>query len=126
MKLIYPALFHVEDGVYWVEFPDLTGCQTYGESLSETVMNAKEALEGYAISIMENKEKLPEPSDITSIKCENGAFATLIDVDVSAYLNKSKAIKKTLTIPQWLNDMAVEKGINFSQTLQDALILKLY
>lgn len=126
MKFIYPALFRVEDGAYWVEFPDLTGCQTYGESLSETVMNAKEALEGYTISIMENKEKLPEPSDITSIKCENGAFATLIDVDISAYLNKSKAIKKTLTIPQWLNDMAVEKGINFSQTLQDALILKLY
>lgn len=126
MKLIYPALFHVEDGAYWVEFPDLTGCQTYGESLSETIMNAKEALEGYAISIMENKEKLPEPSDITIIKSENGAFATLIDVDISAYLNKSKAIKKTLTIPQWLNDMAVEKGINFSQTLQDALILKLY
>ena len=49
MKMIYPAVFHFEDNAYWVEFPDLPGCQSFGSSLTETLDNAREALEAYAI-----------------------------------------------------------------------------
>lgn len=125
MKIVFPAIFHRENNSYWVEFPDLAGCQSFGDTQTETLYNAKEALEGYALSLLENGEKLPEPSEISSIKTDKDSFVSLVDADLSPYLNKSKAVKKTLTIPEWLNDAATEKGINFSRTLQDALIQKL-
>lgn len=125
MKLIYPALFHAEDGAYWVEFPDLDGCQTYGDTIDETLFNAQEALEVYAITLLEQGKQLPPPSDITEIKTEESTFTSLIYGDVSGYLKKDKAVKKTLTIPSWLNDLAMDKGVNFSQALQDALMEKL-
>ncbi len=125
MKIVFPAIFHRENNSYWVDFPDLAGCQSFGDTQTETLYNAKEALEGYALSLIENGEKLPEPSEISSIKTDEDSFVSLVDTDLSPYLNKSKAVKKTLTIPEWLNDAATEKGINFSRALQDALIQKL-
>lgn len=124
MKLIYPAVFHQEDNAYWVEVPDLEGCNSFGDTLEETLTNAREALEGYSISLIEHKEKLPVPSDIGSLKSSDG-FVSLVDIDLSAYFNQKKAVKKTLTIPEWLNEAAIEKGINFSQALQDALLAKI-
>lgn len=125
MKMIYPAVFHFEDNAYWVEFPDLPGCQSFGSSISDTLENAREALEAYAISLIENKEKIPPATDISKIAIENDSFASLVDIDLSAYFKKEKAVKKTLTIPEWLNEAATQKGINFSQTLQDALMAKI-
>lgn len=124
MKLIYPAVFHKEDNAYWVEFPDLEGCNSFGDTLEEALANAREALEGYSISLIENKEKLPPPSDISGITPSDG-FVSIVDIDLSAYLNREKAVKKTLTIPEWLNEAAMERGINFSQTLQDALLAQI-
>ena len=126
MYLIYPAVFHKEDGAYWVEFPDLDGCQSFGDTLSETVMNAKEALEGYAITLFEQGKTLASPSDIEKIECEDGSFATLIECDLTNKFATSRAVKKTLTIPGWLNDMATQKGINFSGILQKALLSELH
>lgn len=125
MKLIYPAIFHKEDGAYWAEFPDLEGCQTYGETVEEVLKNAQEALQGHTLVLLENGDKLPSPSDIMNIKTGDNNFVSLVQTDLSPYLNSNKAVKKTLTIPEWLNSQAVEKGINFSQVLQDALITKL-
>lgn len=125
MKLTYPALFHKEDGSLWAEFPDLEGCQTYGETIDETLKFAQEALEGYALALLENGKKLPPPSDIMTIKTDDNSFTSLVQADLSPYLKSSKAVKKTLTIPEWLNTQAVNQGINFSQILQDALITKL-
>lgn len=125
MKLIYPAVFHFEENAYWVEFPDLPGCQSYGSTIQDTLDNAREALEVYAISLIENQEELPAASDISKLEIEKDCFASLVDIDLSAYFKKAKAVKKTLTIPEWLNEAATEKGINFSQTLQDALMIKI-
>lgn len=118
MKTIYPAVFHYEDNSYWVEFPDLPGCQSFGETLEETYKNAKEALGAYYVTALEEKININKPSSIKDIKSDDNSFATLVEADFSV---KSKSVKKTLTIPSWLNDMAIEKNINFSQVLQDAL-----
>lgn len=126
MKLIYPALFHKEDGAVWAEFPDLEGCQTYGENANETLKLAQEALEGYALALLENGESLPAPSDIMDIQTDENSFTSFVQADLSLYLKSSKAIKKTLTIPEWLNTQAVQQGINFSQVLQEALLTKLH
>lgn len=125
MKLTYPALFHNEDGAYWAEFPDLPGCNTFGDTAEKTLKCAQEALEGYALTLLENGEKLPEPSDIATIKTDENSFTSFVQTDLSAYLKSSKAVKKTLTIPEWLNNQAVANGINFSQVLQEALISRL-
>lgn len=125
MKLIYPAIFHHEENAYWAEFPDLVGCQTFGDTIEEALDGAREALEAYAISLIESKEPLPQASEADTLTAESGCFVSLVDIDLSAYFKKNKAVKKTLTIPEWLNEAAVEKGINFSAVLQDALMAKL-
>lgn len=127
MMLIYPAVFHEEDGAVWAEFPDLEGCQTYGDTIEECIEYAQEALECYAESVLERGVKLPVPSNVKDIATENvKSFVMPIYCDLKSYGNKSKAVKKTLTIPEWLNDRAMKNNINFSETLQTALIEKLY
>lgn len=125
MFFVYPAIFHKEENSYWVEFPDLEGCQTFADSLEEAAEMAQEALSGYLIVALERGCKLKEPSEIKDIDYDENSFTSLVTCDISKYLKSSKAVKKTLTIPEWLNDMAVAKGINFSGVLQEALISKL-
>ena len=121
MKLIYPAIFHKEEDGMWVEFPDLIGCQSSGDDLHETYENAKEALEAYCITMLEEKHELPKANDITAIRPPENSFTSLVETDLTTQLSKMKSVKKTLTIPMWMNEMAESKGINFSQTLQNAL-----
>ncbi len=82
MRLIYPALFHNEDGAYWVEFPDLIGCQSFGDTVEETIIYAKEALRIHCITLLEHKESLNSPSDFTSIKTDENSFVLLIDINL--------------------------------------------
>lgn len=124
MIFVYPALFHKEDNAYWVEFPDLPGCNTFADTLTEAVSSAQEALTGYLITLLEDNSKIAEPSEIETFTVEKDCFPSLISCDLTNY-NYAKSVKKTLTIPAWLNERASAKGINFSQTLQDALISKI-
>ncbi len=122
MKLAYPAIFHKEDNSYWVEFPDMIGCNTFGDTLNETLFNAKEALEVHAITLLENGECLNKPSEVFDIETDENSFVTLIYGDIDNYLSESKAVKKTLSIPEWVNNIGLEHHINFSKTLTDAII----
>lgn len=118
MKFVYPAIFHLEDNNYWVEFPDLDGCFSQGDDLKEAIQNAQEALVLY----LEDLTEFPVPTNIQNITSENKTdFVSYIMVDVVS----TKSIKKTLTIPEWLNRKAIDSNINFSQTLQEALLQKL-
>ena len=121
-KLIYPAIFYKEDNSYWVEFPDLEGCQSFGDTLEEVHENAKEALAGYLVTLLEQGKKINPPRDMHEIETPDNAFASLVDADL---VKKSQAVKKTLTIPSWLNEMAESNHINFSKVLQEALMQKL-
>lgn len=125
MKIIYPAVFHEEDGAFWVEFPDLEGCTSFGDTKEEVFENAQEALEGYALTVLERDNHLPAPSDLKTISYDENSFVSYVASDLSVYMKKSKAVKKTLTIPQWLNAAAEKRGVNFSAVLQDALIKQL-
>ena len=125
MNFIYPAVFHFEEGSYWVEFPDLPGCFSDGDTPEEAMKNAQESMELYLEPDEETEPNYPQPTNINDIlKPENGFISY---VSGSVDLAKSgKAIKKTLTIPEWLNNKATQQGINFSQVLQEALIKKCY
>ena len=123
MLFTYPAIYHNESGAYWVEFPDLEGCQTFGDTLNETAENASEALSGYLLTLLEENAPIPSPSDIRNLQIPEDGFTSLVSCDIDQYKD-TKAVKKTLTIPAWLNDRANAMGINFSKVLQDALLSK--
>lgn len=121
MLKAYPALFHAEDGGYWVEFPDLDGCFSQGDSIAEASANASDALEGYLFSLMERGIEAPAAGDICALSASSPDFASIITVDTNALMKRTRAVKKTLTIPAWLNEAAEARGVNFSRVLQDAL-----
>lgn len=126
-KLFYPAIFHkAEEGGFWISFPDLPECFTEGDDMKQAYEMAVEALGLALVNRKEEKEEIPMPSEIDKIQNEEGIFV-VIEFDMQEYLRKhnAKAVKKTLSIPQWLNEEATTMGINFSQVLQEALMNKL-
>jgi len=137
MLSVYPAVFFKEENGYSVIFPDLNDLATDGDTLSEAMMMAIDCLAGYLFTAKYDHEAVANPSDMKSIRPEaiaqelelsnEEAFVNLISVDVEEYakLHFNKSVKKTLSIPEWLNKEALSKGINFSQVLQEALIAKL-
>ena len=81
-KFFYPAVFHPEeDGGYSVDFPDLLGCVTEGNTLSEAIQMAEDALDIYMYSLKEDKEQAPEPSNPTDVETEGQDFVKLIELD---------------------------------------------
>ena len=121
MLKVYPAIFSKEDIGYSVSFPDLDGCFTEGDTLEEAIEMAQEVLGLYLVSLEERDICEPSSSDISTIKCLENEFTTLITTSIEKYRRKNKAIKKTLTIPQWLNEEAELRHLNFSSVLQKAL-----
>ena len=129
MKYIYPAVFTKDGDFYIVKFPDIEGCYTQGETLSEAVEMAEDALCLMLYDYEEEGKKIPEPSDIKKIKVSsNEDFVSLVSCDTLEYRKfyDNKAVKKTLTIPSWLNTMSEKEGINFSSVLQNALKKELH
>ena len=123
-RLIYPAVFHPEDvGGYSVDFPDLLGCVTEGDTLEEAIRMAEDALGIYLYSLKEDGEAAPEPSDPADIKLSGRDFVSLISYDEVAYLKRtdSHSVKKTLAIPAWMDTLARESNLNFSNVLQNAI-----
>ena len=127
-KLFYPALFHqAEEGGFWVSFPDFPECLTEGDNMEDAYEMAFDAL-GLTISDkLQNNELLPVPSSFENISVNPGSFLVVVEFDKLAYNRKhnSKAVKKTLSIPEWLNEEAIALGVNFSQVLQEALMQKI-
>ena len=126
-RLFYPAIFHrAEEGGFWVTCPDIPECMTQGDDMKQAYEMAVEAL-GLSISTMEDSgEMLPQASEPDSIDLKEGVLV-IVEFDLAEYRRKhrSRAVKKTLSIPEWLNEAAVRENINFSQLLQEALMAKL-
>ena len=137
MLSIYPAIFYEEkNGGYSVIFPDLNHLATCGDNLNEAMAMAVDCLAGYLYSeeLDGNTVPAPTPIDKIDIHCEDDgddsyvrAFVNMVSVDVKDYARRhfTKSIKKTLSIPQWLNDEAKRQHINFSKVLKAALIREL-
>lgn len=121
-RYVYPAVFEPEDGLYNVSFPDIPECYTCGDDLADAMRMAEDALCGWLSRAEELAKEIPAASDV-HVSVADGAFVTLILADTDAYrrTHSNKAVKKTLTIPSWLNEAAEVRGVNFSKVLQDAL-----
>lgn len=133
MLSIYPAIFYRErDGGFSVTFPDLDHLATCGDDLQEAMEMAIDCLAGCVYSAEQDGETLPAPTPLENVSIPCGAddyndydsaFVSLVSVDVEDYAEKhfEKPVKKTVTVPDWLNKEAIEKGINFSAALRNRL-----
>ena len=117
-KYVYPAIFEKDGTGYFVKFPDIHPCYTEGKTLKEAVIMAKDVLESRIEVALERDETLPVPSDIDTL---NGDRVMLIVADVENIKSQTRFVKKTLSIPFWLNAIAEKEHINFSGVLQEAL-----
>ena len=120
---IFPAIFDfAEDGIS-VEFPDLPGCLPCADTAEEAVYNAKEALMLHLFGMEEDKEEIPTPTPFHEVRIDKNQALVLVEVFMPPFREKqhTRFVKKTLSIPSWLNAEAEHCGINFSQVLQNAL-----
>lgn len=119
--LTYPAIFTFEDNQYWVEFIDLQGCFSDGKTLPEAMENSKEAM-GLFLEDLKDYPKCT--TDIKNIKLEENQIISFVTINLEDHRKKyeNKSVKKTLSIPAWLNTMAEKENVNFSQLLQKALM----
>ena len=147
MKVIYPVLFYEEkEGGYSVFVPDLqkalnTSASTCGSTLEEAMSMAEDLIAGLILDEMEEGNKIPKSSKIEDVSFEElekhldienwdyvSKFKTYIAVDISSFAEKwgKELIKKTVNIPKWINAKAESLKINFSKTLEEALLQKIY
>jgi predicted RNase H-like HicB family nuclease len=126
-KMVYPVvLTPAKEGGYDVFVPDFHG-NTQGDDLADALFMAQDAIEMMGVYWQDEKREIPPPSDFSDIKAEPGEIVTLVSVDFDAYRKRmdSRAVKKTLSLPSWLNAEAESAGVNFSAVLQEALKKKL-
>ena len=114
----YPAVYHPnDDGSYTITYPDLPGCISEGKSLGNAVYMAQTALTQWIEYLTDKKESIPSASDLKSIDLSPEEFVSLIRADVK----DGRAVKRTVSIPKWMDDKVTETGLSLSRVLQDAL-----
>jgi len=125
MKLTYPAFFYKDDadGSYAVVVPDLPGCVSGGDTLADAIIMATDAASGWVLDELEDGKAIPFASMFEDVRPDPGGFVNMLVLDMDSYAEKygSKAVRKNLTIPAWLNTFAESNHINFSQVLQESL-----
>ena len=117
-EYVYPAIFHPnDDGSYTITYPDLPGCISEGKSLGNAVYMAQTALTQWIEYLTDKKQSIPSASDLKSIDLSQEEFVSLIRADVK----DGRAVKRTVSIPKWMDDKVTETGLSLSRVLQDAL-----
>lgn len=119
----YPAFFYFDDDGISIEFPDLPGCLSCAQSSEEAFQRAREALGVHLYGMEADKDDIPDPSPVASLHPDEGGVVTMVEVFMPAVRERinNRSVNRTVTLPAWLNAAALERGVNFSQVLQDAL-----
>lgn len=143
MLVTYPALFYYDDtdganAPYFVTFPDFEHSATQGEDMADAMAMASDWLGINLADYIENGRDIPTPTPINALSLANNnlfrddedielvydpskSFVSMVMVDVAEYLDSQEPVKKTLTIPRWADTLGRDLGLNFSQTLTDAI-----
>jgi predicted RNase H-like HicB family nuclease len=123
MVYVFPAIFTPSKSGYAIHFPDLPGTNSQGKDMADAIYMARDALAMWLDCLMDEGEDITKPTVPSDITVEPGQFVTMIDADMTAYRRRknSKAVKKTVTIPEWLNEEAEARKVNFSAILQEGL-----
>jgi len=118
MEYVYPAIFHKnEDQSYTIMYPDLPGCISEGKTLGNAMYMAQSALTQWIGYLTDKKQEIPEASTALEVKTSAGEFVNLIRADVK----DGRAVKRTVSIPKWMDDKVVQSGLSLSRVLQEAL-----
>ena len=118
MEYVYPAIFHRnKDDSYTITYPDLPGCISEGKNLGNAMHMAQSALTQWIGYLADKKQEIPNASTVKKIKTTNGDFVNLICAEV----RDAKAVKRTVSIPKWMDDKVIQSGLSLSRVLQDAL-----
>ena len=125
MKYIYTALFTpIEDGSgYYAKVPDLPGCITTGNSLSDAIDQITDAMSAWLVVAEDEGEPITPPSPQEKLSVDAGTIYSLISADTIEYRAQTdtRAVRKNVSLPSWMVRLADKRGINCSQVLQDAL-----
>jgi len=121
MKYVYPAILYSDDGSVGVKIPDLPGCFTFGSDRAEALLMAKDAVEMWLWDAENKREPIPPASDRLPLEKEEIFTLIAADTDEFRQANDTRAVKKTLSIPAWLNYQAEKANAPFSQILQQGL-----
>ncbi len=122
-EYVYPAVFHPnEDGSFTITYPDLPGCISEGKSLGNAMYMAQSALTQWIEYLTDKKQDVPLASGLGSLETEPGEFVNLIRADIK----DGRAVKRTVSIPKWMDDKVAESGLSLSRVLQDALKERLH
>ena len=118
MEYVNPAIFHKnEDQSYTIMYPDLPGCISEGKTLGNAMYMAQSALTQWIGYLTDKKQEIPEASTALEVKTSAGEFVNLIRADVK----DGRAVKRTVSIPKWMDDKVVQSGLSLSRVLQEAL-----
>ena len=118
MEYAYPAIFHKnEDSTYTITFPDLPGCISEGKSIANAIFMSQAAVTQWIEYLNDKKIQLPAPSPLASIYVEADEFVNFVCIDYK----ENRAVKRTVSIPKWMDDLVIESGLSLSRVLQDAL-----
>jgi predicted RNase H-like HicB family nuclease len=122
MKYVYPAIFEKSiDGGYSVSFPDLPGSYSQGNSQGEALDMARSALTQWLEYLTDKKQTIPAPSDISDVVIDCDGFVSLVMADI----RDSRAVKRTVSLPKWMDEKVSEMGLSLSRVLQDAIAKKI-
>lgn len=122
-EYVYPAIFHPnDDGTYTITFPDLPGCISEGKTLGNAVYMAQSALTQWVEYLNDKKKSVAPASPPQEINVAQGEFVNLVRADVK----DGRAVRRTVSIPKWMDDQVIESGLSLSRILQEALNDKLH
>jgi predicted RNase H-like HicB family nuclease len=121
MEYFYPAIFHEnDDGSFTITYPDLPGCVSEGKSLGNALYMAQSALIQWIEYLSDKKQEIPKATMDINIDIADGEFINLVRAEVK----DGRAVKRTVSLPKWLDEKAVDSGLSLSRVLQDALIAR--
>jgi predicted RNase H-like HicB family nuclease len=122
MEYVYPAIFHRnKDESFTITYPDLPGCISEGKTIGNAMYMAQSALSQWIGYLLDKKQEIPSASPSQKIKVTHGDFVNLICAEV----RDAKAVKRTVSIPKWMDDKVIQSGLSLSRVLQDALVERL-
>jgi predicted RNase H-like HicB family nuclease len=128
-KYVYPAIFTQEyDGKFSVLFPDIENCFTGGDDMADAIEMAEDVLCLTLYDMEKDRKLIPVPSNLKTVETDDVSVVSLIHCDTDFYRRyyENKSVKKTLSIPMWLNERAERENVNFSGILQEALKVHLH
>lgn len=127
MKYVYPAILTQEDDGIIVSFPDVEGARTDGATMEDALENAEDVLNLMLLTMEEKHMDIKPPTPIASLDVPKGSTVALVRADTRAYSKKvdTRAVRKSVSIPAWMDSLAREHNLNFSNVLQNAICREL-